>query len=764
MAVDNSRSFAALIEAERADARLARHEAAALVEVRRRSWHEALGYARLGDFCLEALGMAPRTGYELLALDRLLVAWPALEVALDAGRLTTCKVRALQPIARKASVMETADGAALIDAWIVVAEALPVRELAACVRGAVDAGGAAAGGEAGGPAVEAAAADDQDEATELTDRISFEAPPIIRALIDDTFEYAARLLGRRAARWECLEATLIEAAPECADAGLSREEEAAAKVRTRITEAGDVGAGEAGAEGAPPDAANVRTRDAGAGGVVAGTAEVAAAVPSAANVRTRPDRPIRRAADRDDSAPAPRRVARTDAPSPAARAAALRLEQSLARLEEALADLHDLLESGPLATAEDALLRLQYLRTLRRPLRALASRLLRDLREAGALDPWDGGRIDALLERHFGLSPRTARHRAQEARLFEDRPDLEATWAAGRIGLLPALHIQRLAPLGRAGAWLARAEAVTVRQFHREVHVMERLRLFAPDVAHCHGGPFPDAALEADLRACVESRGGEVPAGEVGRREGRCERASAADAAFRGGAADPADGADPADVADPAEDPRLLRRLESLIDALVLLASDSAAAGLAALASGAAPPVPGLSEDLAARQTFAHDAASRRKTRITLTVPRLVAAHWYAAMAAISTEFGGIPTWMSMTILCLRAGTTWRQLDPDTRPTEWRTLTRDDYTCQAPGCSARRTLEVHHIILRAQQGPDAPWNLVTLCHAHHHHGVHRGHLRVGGRAPGRLRWGLGRRRDGRPIGQFLGERRVGSGG
>jgi hypothetical protein len=86
---------------------------------------------------------------------------------------------------------------------------------------------------------------------------------------------------------------------------------------------------------------------------------------------------------------------------------------------------------------------------------------------------------------------------------------------------------------------------------------------------------------------------------------------------------------------------------------------------------------------------------------------------------------------------------------------------RPHTTCQAPGCPARKTLEVQHTIPWAQQGPDAPWNVVTLCHAHHYHGVHKGRVRVSRRAPGALRWGLGRRANGAPIATSCGERRVG---
>jgi hypothetical protein len=64
---------------------------------------------------------------------------------------------------------------------------------------------------------------------------------------------------------------------------------------------------------------------------------------------------------------------------------------------------------------------------------------------------------------------------------------------------------------------------------------------------------------------------------------------------------------------------------------------------------------------------------------------------------------------------------------------------RDNWLCQVPWCS-RAAAHVHHIVFRSAGGTDDPWNLVSLCAAHHLHGVHKGYLRVSGKAPDRLRW------------------------
>lgn len=48
-------------------------------------------------------------------------------------------------------------------------------------------------------------------------------------------------------------------------------------------------------------------------------------------------------------------------------------------------------------------------------------------------------------------------------------------------------------------------------------------------------------------------------------------------------------------------------------------------------------------------------------------------------------------------------------------------LSRAGYRCEAPGCSSKRSLRVHHKDGRGMDGPDAcnPANLVVLCHKHH---------------------------------------------
>ena len=48
---------------------------------------------------------------------------------------------------------------------------------------------------------------------------------------------------------------------------------------------------------------------------------------------------------------------------------------------------------------------------------------------------------------------------------------------------------------------------------------------------------------------------------------------------------------------------------------------------------------------------------------------------------------------------------------------------------------------------RSGRGSDDPENLISLCAAHHLHGIHGGRMRVTGTAPDKLVWEFGLRRS-----------------
>jgi 5-methylcytosine-specific restriction endonuclease McrA len=68
-------------------------------------------------------------------------------------------------------------------------------------------------------------------------------------------------------------------------------------------------------------------------------------------------------------------------------------------------------------------------------------------------------------------------------------------------------------------------------------------------------------------------------------------------------------------------------------------------------------------------------------------------------------------------------------------------LERDRHLCTVPGCT-REAGDAHHVVFRSHGGGDETWNQTGLCPPHHLHGVHRGYLRVTGRAPDGLRFAM----------------------
>ncbi len=68
---------------------------------------------------------------------------------------------------------------------------------------------------------------------------------------------------------------------------------------------------------------------------------------------------------------------------------------------------------------------------------------------------------------------------------------------------------------------------------------------------------------------------------------------------------------------------------------------------------------------------------------------------------------------------------------------------RDGWRCAVPGCSSRRNLHDHHVRFRSHGGTDDRANRITVCAAHHLHGIHAGIVFVEGRAPDVLTWRMG---------------------
>jgi hypothetical protein len=83
---------------------------------------------------------------------------------------------------------------------------------------------------------------------------------------------------------------------------------------------------------------------------------------------------------------------------------------------------------------------------------------------------------------------------------------------------------------------------------------------------------------------------------------------------------------------------------------------------------------------------------------------------------------------------------------------------RDGWRCVVPGCSSRRNLHDHHVVFRSQGGGNERDNRITVCAAHHLHGIHEGIITAAGRAPDGIEWAMGCRAGRQPAMRLHGDR------
>jgi len=151
---------------------------------------ERLGFARLGDYARERLGISSRKLQELARIDRALAGLPALEASLRWNLLPWCKVRLVARIATP----ETVDG------WIDRARALPTRRLEAAVREEAR----------GRPIGDAARLDLEAEDPAYQRQIRLRCSPAVREKWSLVRELAEWVAGQRLGDGEALELVMAE--------------------------------------------------------------------------------------------------------------------------------------------------------------------------------------------------------------------------------------------------------------------------------------------------------------------------------------------------------------------------------------------------------------------------------------------------------------------------------------------------------------------------------------------------------------------------
>ena len=146
-----------------------------------RDGHHKLGFAKLGDYARERLGISGREFQELAHVARRLAELAAIAAAFDEGAVSWTQVRLLVGVATPETQQE----------WLALARGRTTRALAALI--------AARGGRE---------PPDDDETVEGEPRIRFtmRCPGRLRSLWRDTVELARRMAGANVAPWQAAEA------------------------------------------------------------------------------------------------------------------------------------------------------------------------------------------------------------------------------------------------------------------------------------------------------------------------------------------------------------------------------------------------------------------------------------------------------------------------------------------------------------------------------------------------------------------------------
>ncbi|MBI3768604.1 MAG: HNH endonuclease [Deltaproteobacteria bacterium] len=178
-------------------------------------------------------------------------------------------------------------------------------------------------------------------------------------------------------------------------------------------------------------------------------------------------------------------------------------------------------------------------------------------------------------------------------------------------------------------------------------------------------------------------------------------------------------------------------------------------------AAAAAPSAPGVQISAhAPSQTLLTKFDTGRRValevcnvEIQFTAPVSVVALFREALDAYAEP--GAPRWLALARVLQHVIVYWEATPRHRDPI----FARDGWRCIVPGCSSRRNLHDHHLRYRSRGGGNARANRSAVCAAHHLHGIHTGVVRASGTAPRDIHWQLGVRADGPPLLTYIGDRR-----
>jgi hypothetical protein len=365
--------------------------------------------------------------------------------------------------------------------------------------------------------------------------------------------------------------------------------------------------------------------------------------------------------------------------------------------------------------------------------------VLADMMDRGAWSRLRFAGVGHYAEERLGISRTSAEDRVRAARALQRFPLLRAAFEAGRVGFEATILIRRI--LGRgpvdAGledAWVARAEAATVKRLRDEARAIGRR---GAEVGG-RGVEIGRRGAEVDPRSAPEiGRSGSDGSTLISSLRSPLDDATWHASLYRtpGMARDRLHRFGMAAAETPSPDVFLRIRLPHDLAADFLGAVESARARLTDLVD-AVPwdepwPDPDATPSVIAARTFS--VASRR-------VPAWV------GLLALLEDF--VQTWDPVADSANAAGAgtgagAGARAGPIKRPGD-AVYARAGWRCMAPGCTSRRNLEDHHIVYRSRGGRDDLSNRICLCRFHHQRGEHGDLAACRGRAPLGIVWRLGR--------------------
>ena len=305
------------------------------------------------------------------------------------------------------------------------------------------------------------------------------------------------------------------------------------------------------------------------------------------------------------------------------------------------------------------------------------------------------------VRERLGLSPRKARALLMLDRTSVRVPALAAAYREGELSWLRALMLVPVMGASAAAAWLVRSREVTVRRLGDEIAAVLTARDVLGPAASLAPPPMGASLVWPVRQMCA-------PAGDA-----------APDAAH--------------DASHAAAVPVYLE--DALLDETAVL-DEAAVVGAGAVPGAAA----------------FRDEATGLDAEVHFTGSVSVVVLLESAIAAFTAP--GEPRWRGFVQLLAHAIAEWERQPRHPDPV----FARDGWRCAVPACSARGNLHDHHLRFRSRGGDNARDNRVTVCIGHHLRGIHAGHVRAWGKAPGAIHWELGVRPGHPPLLRLLGDR------